>query len=128
MNLRLSPWGGGWGGGGGGGGGGVGRGGIYPNLLSPTHVIFILYFQLLDHGSLPWTLSRFRAHHIRSTGMVNLTSQFIRTRLDATLRAYECKHANSYIQFFHGSCTVIFHRNMISCHATVMLTHQFHMH
>ena len=104
--------------------------GIYPNLLNPTCDFYHLFLcsQFLDCGSRPWTLSHFRVHHTHSPRMVNLTSQFIRTRLDAMLCAYECKHAHFIYSFFHGSCTVIFHRNMISCHAIIMLTHQFHMH
>ena len=53
----------------------------------------------MDRGSRPWTLSHFRAHHTHSPRMVNSTSQFSRTRLDAMLHAYECNHANSYIKF-----------------------------
>ena len=56
-------------------------------------------FPIMEHGSRPWTLSYFRAHHTHSPRMVNSTSQFSCTRLDEMLHAYECNHANSYIQF-----------------------------
>ena len=81
---------------------GGGGGGIYPNLLSPTRdflLLFISLFPIMDRGSRPWTLSQFRAHHTHSPRMVNSTSQFSRTRLNAMLHAYECNHGNSYIQF-----------------------------
>ena len=72
--------------GGGGGGGGVG---IYPNLLSPTHVIFIIIYFFVSNDE-PWvsTLDVFPfpspSHPFTKNGELNIRILPQPTRCDAT--------------------------------------------
>ena len=97
-------------------------------MLSPTHVIFIIiYFFVSNYG--PWVSTldvvpfSSPSHPFTKHGEFDIT--ILPHPTDAMLHAYECNHANSYIQFSCFICNYISynsnnHVNTSIYHATTI--------